>query len=226
MGMYDLCIRTDDLRETAGIARKIGWNGLGYVIPYSVNYMREMKDAKNVVKSIRDIDIGVGIEIRTKNQNDVRKTAKNVRKEVELITVRGDSPEVSRAALETPEVDILIHQGDMRINHVLAKLSAKNNVAIGFIFSELLLSYKKTRISLFSTMINNARVLRKYRSPFVVSSGSLSEWDLRSPSDLLAFGRLLGYQENQVTMSMSDRILKENRKRLGKKWVMPGVEIE
>ena len=224
--MYDLCVRTDDLKETIGLATKVSWNGLGFLIPYSNKYSKEAKEAKDSIRSVKGIDVAIGIEIRTKNPNGVKRIAKNIRREVELIAIRGDTPEVARSALETPEVDVLILQGDIMINHVMAKLAVKNNVSVGFVFSELLLSYKKTRISLFSTMINNAKVLRKYRTPFVLSSGSFSEWDLRSPSDLMAFGKLLGYQDNQVTRALSDDILKENRKRLGKKWIMPGVEIE
>ena len=142
------------------------------------------------------------------------------------MVVRGLGTELDRVALETPEVDIVTHHKDMMINQVLAKLGVKNNVAIGFIFSNILLSYKRTRISLFSTMINDAKILKKYGSPFILSSGAISEWDLRSPSDILAFGKLLGFQDNQSVKGMSGLMLKENRKRLGKKWVMPGVEIE
>jgi len=225
MRFYDLCIRTENLKETLDMSKKLGWHGLGLLIPYSVNYMRDMKELKDSIKS-RGMDMGFGIEIHTKDSREVRKIAKNIRKDVELVVVRGSTQEVNRIALETPEVDILTHQGEVKINHVLAKLAAKNNVAIGFVFSDILLSYKKTRISLFSSMISNARILKKYKSPFIISSGSLSVWDMRSPSDLLAFGKLLGFQENQAKRGMSDAILKENRKRLGKKWVMPGVEIE
>jgi ribonuclease P/MRP protein subunit RPP1 len=228
MKLYDLCVKVENLKETIDIAKKLGWDGLGLIIPYSVNYMKELGALKESVKKLKSkIDVGFGIELDTKDSRDVRKTVKAIRRDVELVVVRGGTPEVNRIALETPEVDILTHNdGDMKINHVLAKLAAKNSVAIGFVFSNILLSYKRTRISLFSDMISNAKVLKKYRSPFIISSGSLSVWDMRSPSDLLAFGKLLGFQENQVNQSMSDAILRENRKRLGKKWVMPGVEIE
>lgn len=227
MRLYDMCARIDSPKDTIDTARKLGWNGLGLIIPYSVNYMKELGSLKENTKKLKSgLDLGFGTEINTRDSHAVRKIAKAIRRDVELVVVRGGSPEVNRTALETPEVDILTHQSDMKINHVLAKLAAKNNVAVGFVFSNILLSYKRTRISLFSGMISNARILKKYRSPFIISSGSLSAWDLRSPSDLLAFGKLLGFRENQVNQAMSDRILRENRKRLEKKWVMPGVEIE
>ena len=227
MGFYDLCVRTGDLKNTLETARNLGWQGLGIIIPYSVSYMRELGELRENVKRLdTGMDAGFGVEINARNPVEVRKIARIIRKDAEIVAVRGGNPEVERAALETPEVDILVHNAYTRLNHVLAKLAARNGVAVGFVFSSVLLSYKRTRISVFSNMISNARLLRKYRSPVVLSSGSLSPWDLRSPSDLLAFGKLLGFQEDQARNAMSDRMLKENRKRLGKKWVMPGVEIE
>ncbi|MFC2144012.1 RNase P subunit p30 family protein [Candidatus Aenigmatarchaeota archaeon] len=230
MGSFDLCIRTENHKETIDIARRLGFSGVGLIVPYSTNYMREISDLKESIKKIKPvIDVAFGVEINpagSGKMKDVRKIAKTVRKDIEIVMVRGGDANADRLALETPEVDIITHHKDMRINQVLAKLSAKNNVSVGFLFSDLLLSYKRTRISLFSDMIRDARVLKKYKAPFILSSGSLSEWDLRSPSDMLAFGRLLGYQDNMIKKSLSDGILKENRKRLGKKWVMPGVEIE
>lgn len=234
MGFYDMCVMVENAKEALVMARKLGWKGLGLLVPYSSNYMRDIGDLKDTVKKIRTgMDTSFGVEINPNNlkkgsrdSRDIRKVAKAIRKDAELVVVRGFSPETDRTALETPEVDILTHHEDMRINQVLAKLAAKNNISIGFIFSNILLSYKRTRISLFSDMIKDAKILKKYKAPFVLSSGSLNEWDLRSPSDLMAFGRLLGFQDNHLRKAMSSGIIRENRKRLGKKWIMPGVEIE
>lgn len=227
MKYYDVCVKSGKPKEALGIAEKLGWNGIGLIVPYSVNYMKQISELKETFRGVKTkLDVGFGVEINTKDSRQIKKIARSIRKDVELVVVRGMGTEVDRVALETPEVDIITHHNDMRINQVLAKLAAKNNVAIGFIFSNILLSYKRTRVSLFSTMIKDAKILKKYGSPFILSSGAISEWDLRSPSDMLAFGKLLGFQDNQSVKGMSDSILKENRKRMGKKWVMPGVEIE
>lgn len=227
MKYYDVCVRAEKPEEAVRIAEKLGWKGIGLIVPYSVNYMKRLAEIKESVRKLKTkMDVGFGLEIITRDSRQVRKIASNIRKDIELVVVRGCSDEVDRAAFETPEVDIVLHHADMNINQVLARLGEKNNVAVGFIFSNLLLSYKRTRISLFSSMIKDARILMKYKSPVVLSSGAISGWDLRSPSDILAFGRLLGFQDNRSARAMSDSLLKENRRRLGKKWVMPGVEIE
>ena len=68
--------------------------------------------------------------------------------------------------------------------------------------------------------------MRKFRAPFVLTSRANTEWDLRSASEMVAFGRVLGFQDKEIKDSLSGKILKENRKRLGGKWVIPGVERE
>jgi ribonuclease P/MRP protein subunit RPP1 len=227
MKFYDLCIRTGKPREAVDMAGRLGWGGIGLLVPYSTNHMRDLSDLKARLRPARGMpDVGFGIEISTDDPRKVSNIARGVRRGAELVVVRGSSQEVNRAALETPEVDMLVHHGDMAINQVLAKLAARNNVAVGFVFSGVLLSYKRTRIGMFSGMMESAKVLRKYRSPVAISSGSLSEWDMRSPSDMIAFGKLLGFSQDQAKRAMSGSILAENRKRLGNKWVMPGVEIE
>ncbi len=75
-------------------------------------------------------------------------------------------------------------------------------------------------------MMANANLVRKFRTPFVLTSGALDPWDLRSPSELISFGNVLGFNPKDVKLSLTERIIRENRKRLGKKWVMPGVELE
>ena len=74
-----------------------------------------------------------------------------------IIAVRGVNDEISRTALENRFVDILllseitdqkdfIHSRNSGLNQVLCKLAKKNNVAIGFSFSDLINSDKRESI--------------------------------------------------------------------------------
>ncbi|MFQ5648206.1 MAG: RNase P subunit p30 family protein, partial [Candidatus Aenigmatarchaeota archaeon] len=144
--------------------------------------------------------------------------------------VRGGDADLNRAAVETPEVDILAHpwreRKDCGLDHVMAKLAAKNRVAVQFDFSELLHSSKRSRVQLLAQLMAAAELVRKYRAPFIISSGARAPFDLRAPSDLVSFGRVLGFRDPDIKRALSGGIVKENRKRLSGKWVMPGVEIE
>ena len=223
---YDLHIQAD-VEKVGEMAKRLGFSGIAVAVPWGNR--AALGEIKTKAKALKGMDVAIGIELQAK-ANDIPRIAKSIRRENELILVRGGTEEINRAALETPEVDILVNpnleNGQCGINHILARLGAKNNVTVCFDFLEILQSYKKTRSQLLSCWMETARFVRKYKCPFVLSSGALNEWDMKAGSELIAFGKFLGFDERQCKRALSGDILKENRKRLGKKWIVPGVEIE
>jgi ribonuclease P/MRP protein subunit RPP1 len=219
MALYDLCVRSE---EAAGFAKKLGWDGIGLITT--------LKDFKGPgVKKPGGLDISLGVEIEVKRASDLRKIVKRLRRKAELVVIKGGNLDVNRAALEIPEVDILTGfclPGSCGLNHIMAKLAAKNNVSIGFEFGDILHSHEKSRTSILSMLLHAAKLVRKFRAPFILTSGALSPWDLRAPSELQAFGRVLGFKDPEIKKALGNGIVEENRKRLSGKWIMPGVEVE
>jgi ribonuclease P/MRP protein subunit RPP1 len=225
---YDLHVRAE-AGKAAEMAGRLGLSGIGLAVQSGVHAKSQEVEALREMAGSAKVDIAIGIEIQGR-PNQIPHLAKNARMQYELILVRGGTEETNRAALETPEVDILVgsnlESGTCGINHILARLGAKNNVAVCFDLLEIIKAYKKARANLLTSYIETARFVRKYRCPFVLSAGALGEWDMRGASELIAFGKFLGFQENQCRRALSGEILRENRKRLSGKWVMPGVEVE
>lgn len=203
---------------------KLGWGGACLIC----DSLEQMEKIRKSIKT--GLDISLGYRIKTEKPSVVVKLARKMRKKAEVILVNGGDTEINRKACETPEVDILTHPGldrkDSGLDYVMAKFARENNVAVEFSFRELLLSYKISRSRIFSGMLENAKLVRKYKTPFTITSGAVDPLDMRSPSDLISLGRILGLDPKRVKSSLSDWIVKENRKRLDKKWIMPGVEIE
>lgn len=225
---YDLHVRAE-AGKAAEMARRLGLSGIGLTVQSGIHAKpQEVQALREMAKSAK-VDMAVGIELQGK-PNQISHMAKNLRMQYELILARGGSEDMNRAALETPEVDILVNpnleNGMCGINHILAKLGAKNNVAICFDLLEIIQAYKKTRANLLSGLMETARFVKKYKCPFMLSAGALGEWDMRASSELMAFGKFLGFDERQCRKALSGEILRENRKRLSGKWVMPGVEVE
>ena len=227
MVSYDLYVKTGNLDGAVRFAGDLGWNGLCFVVPYTKSFRKRISELRIRTRK-RKLDVAFGVEIDAAAKN-TRKITREIRKDVELILASGGSPEANRKTLEDPMIDILTQHtvsGKCGINHVLARLAKKNNIAILFNFSHVLHSYGRTRSVVLATMLETAKFVKRFGAPFLLSSGAESEWDLRSPSELTAFGKFLGFREPAVRESLSGRILLENRKRLSKKWIMPGVEIE
>lgn len=215
MKTYDYCLMIrDDTVKTLEMAKTLGFSGLCFLTSGVIE------------KNKTGLDLAHGMLIKVRKSKDIKKTAIKNRKNFEIIAVRGIDEEMNRFAVETPEVDMLMPAEKTRIDHVMAKIAKKNNVSITFEFTHLLEFSRTERGKVFHTMKENARLVRKYKVPFVITSGALTLWDLRSPSELSAFAKLLGFNNTEIKDSYSEKLLNENRLRLGGKWIAPGVEVE
>lgn len=225
--LADLCIRTSDVEKALDVGRKLNLDMMGLVVPLDeLPRIRKLREKRGWRKRP---SIALGTEARAQKPGQLRRLVSGVRASAELVVVRGGTEELNRAALEIPEVDVLMNHGISGrpgINHVLARLAKKNNVAIGFDLNSLMVSYRLGRIQEFSAMTDTARIVRRFKSPFVLTSGAMDAWDMRSPSELIALGRQLGFTEADARKGLSPEIVRENKKRLSGKWIMPGVEIE
>lgn len=231
MKFYDLYVSVgeNDLKKIIETAKKIGWNGIGFITNY--NNKKSLEKTKAFLSNLKNkLDIVLGVEIQTNKPYMIKKIAKDIRKDIELIFVSGGDLEINAAAVKTPEVDVLLHpwfnRKDPGFNHILAKEAVKNNVSLAFDFNDLNHTAKKTRTRLLSKMLDCAKLVKKYKTPFIISSGAKEPIDLRSAFDLMSFGKVLGFQDIQIKQSLSDTIVLENRKRLSGKWIMPGVELK
>jgi ribonuclease P/MRP protein subunit RPP1 len=216
MGLWDCCACGDaNDKKLSEMAASLGWDGLCVLAESGGNIVSG--PGRGIVR---------GILIDAKSVPAMKKAAGASRKSALVVAVRGSGDEMNRAALETPDVDILVPDPGTKIDIVMAKMATENGVSIMFVFNPVLHSSVEDRSRVFRQMSKNAVHVRKFRAPFIIASGALSEWDLRSPSELISFGKLLGFDEPAVKKSMSGGILSENEKRLSGRWVMPGVEVE
>ncbi|UCD02618.1 MAG: hypothetical protein JSV63_02380 [Candidatus Aenigmatarchaeota archaeon] len=214
MKLWDYCVRDDsNPKELAGMAEKLGWNGVCIL------------GDKEIVKGRTETELVRGLVIDEKSPEIMKRRVIKERKKFGMIAVEGRDDRMNRVALETPELDILLPGKDGRIDAVMAKLAKENNVRIAFEFGVLLHSTLEERGRIFSQMLKNAQSVKTFKAPFAIVSGALSEFGLRSPSELTAFGKVLGFDESEIKKSMSGHVVEENLKRLAGKWIRPGVEV-
>jgi len=217
MKFWDYCVREGaDIKEAIAMAEKLGLSGICVLGREDA----KLPPVKSKTEAVR------GLLVEEKNPDLMRKKVRKNRKNFQIIAVAGKDDTMNRIAIETPEVDMLLPGGETKIDVVMAKLARENNVKIGSEFGDLLHSTLEERGRLFSQMLKNAKSVKKFRAPFAIVSGALSEFGLRSPSELTAFGKVLGFDEPGIKDAMSGKLIEDNRKRLSGKWIMPGVEVE
>lgn len=219
------------IEQIAERAKILGYSGICFSEYYKgKDRMDELKAEIEKVSGKCDIDIFLGFEARTTKEI---KTLSGMRGMFDVLLVHGGDLKVNRAAVETKEVDILTHpehgRYDCGMNHVMAKLAKKNNVAIEINFREILIHDKKTRATLLSNMRDNIKLAKKYKAPIILCSGSISHWELRDHMCITSMASELGMDEITAKYSISkipESILKLANERKSKKWIMPGVKVK
>ncbi|MBS3172142.1 hypothetical protein J4438_01000 [Candidatus Woesearchaeota archaeon] len=130
------------------------------------------------------------------------KLRNEIQKNKGLVIINGGDENINRAAVENKSVDILLNpernnQKDSLffrrsgLNHVLCELARKNDVAIGFNFSNILNSEGRERAKILGRMRQNYKLCKKYRVKMVFSSFAKKKYELRSSDCLKTFERVL-----------------------------------
>lgn len=237
MNCYDFHIHSafsegeSTIEQIAKRAKLLDFKGICFAEYFkNENQIDQLRKEIDSIAKNEKIDIYLGFEAR--NLDELKKL-KQIRKKYDVLLVRGGDLNLNRKAVETKEVDILTHpeleQKNSGINHIMAKLARKNNVAIEINFRQILQSYKGTRAHILKKMATNVMLCKKYKVPVIICSGGISHLHMKDPLILSSIGTLLGLEMNEAKDAISktpENIIKMVKKRQGKKWIMPGVEIE
>jgi len=218
---YDLHVHSrpecaDAPDKLVSVAKRYGYAGIAIT-----NHSDHWNELGGAIK---------GVEIVAKSATELKKKTGEYRPKVEVLLVHGGDAGINRAAVENPEVDILAHpvgRGD-ELNHILAKLAAKNDVAIEFNMDALIHLRGNPRIHVLSGFQHNLKLARKYGAPMILASNAKSCYDLRAPREMIAMASLFGMSEEEAILALSTtplRIVETNRKRKRPGYIMEGVEV-
>jgi len=218
------------MEEMARRAKLLGYKGICITnYPTSKNNFNDLKKEVSELSEKLKFKIFLGFEAKTSDQ--LKKLA-DMRREYDVLLVKGSDLELNRKAVETKEVDILVHpelkRRDSGLNDIMIKLAKKNNVAIEINFREILQSSKNTRSLIMRNIAQNVRICKKYKTSVIICSGAVSHWQLKDPKILIAMGHLLGLELEQSKKSLSEipeNIINMIKERQDKKWIRPGVKV-
>ena len=236
MAYYDLHVHSafsegeSTIEQIAETAKMLGYSGVCFSEYFSGDqHLKKLKAEIAKAEAKAGIDISIGFEARTVGELD---KLSQMRRKFDVLLVRGGDLRLNRAACETKEVDILTHPSygryDCGINHVLAKLAAKNGVAIELNFREILISTKKTRNIVLANMRTLAELGKKYRAPLILCSGSTSHWTLRDPLCMQSMAMQLGLNIDDAKRAMSQvpaGIIRNSKDKRSENWVEEGVRV-
>jgi len=213
MKYYDLNIRghsyESDLRLILE-ANRLGWTYVNLIYSpdmydLALKYMEDLEEKlDNIVKiaNLKKTEFEFGVEINVRNPSDVRKNSRKFRDKTKFISVFGGNSKINRIACENIQIDVLsrpyFKRIDCGINHVLAKEAFKNNVAIELCFNDILSSYLSYRARILSHFREIIKLHKKFKFPLVITTGSSSIFDIRSPRDISAIFKSIGLNEDEI----------------------------
>jgi ribonuclease P/MRP protein subunit RPP1 len=228
-GYYDLCLHAypegaSTISRLALLARNYGYSGIGIS-----NHSDFFDRVEGPYVQSEDFKVIQGVEVYAKNGNELRKLTDRYRRHVTVLAVHGGDEAVNRSACEDERVDILLHPQDGKtsgITHILAKLAADKNIAIAFDMAPIICNKGGSRVRALSNYRTNLALVKKYETPFILTSGAMSLYDMRDVRSMVALAKLFGMNEKDAIKGLSyypSLILKRNTP--GSGYVMEGVEI-
>ncbi|KYK35676.1 MAG: hypothetical protein AYK18_02825 [Theionarchaea archaeon DG-70] len=236
MNFYDFHIHSQfseggsSIEDITKRANLLGFKGI--CIAENLKNLNKIKSLrKNVLEVSEKMGIAILIGFEAETAEELKKLV-GVRREYDVLLVKGYDLDLNRKAVQTKEVDILTHpefnRKDSGFNHVMARLASKNNVAIEINFREILTSSKNTRSYICHNIRENIRLCKKFKVPLIISSGAVSHWQLKDPKILMSMGCLLDLELNEAKKALSEtpmNIIKMIKERQSKEWIRPGVKI-
>ncbi|MBD3249785.1 hypothetical protein GF336_07095 [Candidatus Woesearchaeota archaeon] len=149
-----------------------------------------------------------------------------------------ESSEKNRQVLENSKTDILfnletlekkdhMHFRKSGLNHILAELASKNNIIVGFSFSEILNSRFTDRAMTLGRIMQNIRLCRKYKVETCFASFTSDPYEMRAAKDLVSLLISLGISSNEAKSSLtsaSKRIF-SNTKKKSPEYIAEGIEL-
>ena len=205
---YDFDIAPKD--EIISTLEKFGFEG-ACIFYDSDNYNEEIKNKFLELNSSSKLNLYQGIRIDETNPQILSKKIQKFYQKVDLIMVNGNNTKINRIACESPKIDILnspyLNKNNSGINHVLAKLLKENNITVSINLKDILSNkgYHKSRIL---TQIDQLLLLRKkYGFKTIVTSGSTSFYDVRSPEGMILLSKLIDMDEKEATQNISDNVV-------------------
>ncbi|OED30686.1 ribonuclease P protein component 3 [Methanosphaera sp. WGK6] len=216
-------------KEIINTLYEFGFNG-ACIFYDSKNYTSETKESFDKLNEVSPIKLYHGICIDESNPQLLRKTVQQLYKKTDFIMANGGDSKINRAICELPQVDIINHpyanKRNSGINHILAKMLVSNNISVNINFTDILSNRGYYKAKLLNQINQLLLLQKKYKFRTILSSGSKTFYDVRSPESMILLSQMMDMNMNYGKKAISENPYKliENMKK-NKDSVIEGVRI-
>ncbi len=138
-----------------------------------------------------------------------------------FIGVASEKPEVNRYAVMRKKVDVLLDFPGRKLDYPTFKLAKEKDVLIEVSLSTLMSLTKARRVRLVEELRTMFRVIEKFDTPFILTSGAHDVYGMRKVNQILDVFAYLGANVERA-MYWAERLY---RRFFDDKYIMDGVEV-
>lgn len=205
---YDICIfNPEEHEEMIARLKEFGFGGAYFCID-----AKEKKQAKEYAGIIinseeDDFDTKICMLKEALKPGDIANISPSgTGIEPDISAVKGLTEDAFRKAAETKKTDMITGlisaENRLLIDYITVNFCRENNIIVNLDFRKVLSYEKKERARIFSGLFEAAKLVSKRKAPFRITSMAKNKWEIRSPSELISFGKILGLKENEIKNSL------------------------
>ncbi len=185
-------------------ADKLGIKALCFVYDFSSFDIKKFNKFKDNALKNSKIHIFLGLRIK-----DLTK-ARKAKKIADIVLTNNRE----RKFFERKEMDIIydlecselsdpIHYRESGLNQVLCKLLKEKKISLGIAFSTLL-NDDKNRVKFLGRIMQNIKLIRKYKINSIIASFANDPYEMRTAKDLCTFFTVLGMHPKEAKDSCTN----------------------
>jgi RNase P/RNase MRP subunit p30 len=211
-------------------AARFGYSQIS--IPFTTKLNEDELAKLKAVCRDEGVDFVSRADFCPRSESELTRFLRKFRRQFEVICISCDNKEVARQAAKDRRVDLLNFGGlDRRkrfFDRAEAELASGSLAALEVDVKHLLILEGPPRVRLLTSLRWEVAVAQEFGVPVVVSSGVGEERLMRMPRDMASLAYLFGMDEASALNAVSTNpsaIVERNRKKLGSRFVAPGISI-
>ncbi|MCL5877078.1 MAG: hypothetical protein M1540_04620 [Candidatus Bathyarchaeota archaeon] len=211
-------------------AAKLGYNAIS--IPFTGQLEEDQTNALKAACTQVGLDFLVRADFKPRNQEDLMRFLRKVRRKVEVICIVCDNKEIARQAAKDHRVDLVnfpsLDYHKRFFDRAEAELASCSQTALEVDVKPLLTLEGPPRVRLLSSLRREVGIAREFHVSVVVSSGVSETALMRMPRDMASLAYLFGLNETDALDTVSSNpmaIVQRNREKLGAAFVAPGIRV-
>ena len=158
--------------------------------------------------------------VKAESVEELRKKLRKIKKNVIVGVIGNES--VCREAVMRRKVDVLLDSDDRQLDYATLKLASQKDVTIELGLAKFIRNTGIKRMLLFERLYDEIRVIKKFDTPFIITTAAESEYEMRTRWQVENFFSFFGCDIIKARQYATRLV----RRYYDKHFIMDGFEIE